>query len=450
MSTAASAGKQQGFWGIVIVTALMLFSMFFGAGNLIFPPMLGAESGDHFVSSLFGFLVTGVALPLLAIFALVMSGSDLHAIASKGGKVFAAFFPVLVYLAIGAFYAVPRTATVSYSMFIPPVFGFDSSTALIIYSAVFFIVSFLICIRPTGIVDALGKFLTPALVALLVLLVIVSFFKLHGTPGPATEEYAASPLATGFLQGYFTMDSLAGLAFGIILISSLKHKGLTPENGLMKGIISSALVAGGLLALIYVGLGWIGHLIEGGQEFTDGAALLASAAQQTLGGPGQFVLGLIVLLACLTTSVGLLSSTSEFFEVRFPALSYSRWLIIFTVVAFLVSILGLSTVLAIAGPILGFLYPAAITLIMLTIAEPLLSKPIAKVLNFTFKFALWVAVVWAALMTFNSVGWGSSAIEPLISWSPGSASDLGWVLPTVVAGVVGYVIDAVRGSAVTE
>lgn len=444
MSVIPPGTRKAGFGGIVVVTALMLFSIFFGAGNLIFPPMLGAQSGESFVPALIGFLVTGVLLPLLAIFALVRSGSDLSALASRGGKIFALIFPVLVYLAIGAFYAVPRTATVSYALFITPVFGIDSQIALIIYAVVFFAISLLICIKPSNIVDALGKYLTPALVFLLFLLVIVSFFKLHGTPAPAIDDYQGAPLVSGFLQGYFTMDSLAGLVFGIILISSLQYKGLTKENGLGKGILYSSLIAGSLLALIYIGLAWIGRSIENGQSYEDGAALLSSAAQQTLGTPGLVILGLIVVLACLTTAVGLLSSTSEFFERLFPKISYTRWLIIFTVVAFLVSIMGLATVLAIAGPILGFLYPIAITLIALTLLEPLVAKPLGKKLNYTFRFALTVATVWAALMTLNTVGWGSSVIAPLISWSPGHALDLGWVAPVAIAAVAGYVVDAVK------
>lgn len=446
MSVVPPSTTKAGFGGIVVVTALMLFSMFFGAGNLIFPPMLGAQSGENFAPALIGFLVTGVALPLLAIFALVRSGSDLTALASRGGKVFAFLFPVLVYLAIGAFYAVPRTATVSYAMFITPVFGIDSQLALVIYSLVFFAISLAICLNPSNIVDTLGKYLTPALVILLFLLVIVSFFKLHGTPAPAVEEYQGAPLVSGFLQGYFTMDSLAGLAFGIILISSLQFKGLTKENGLTKGITYSALIAGLLLALIYIGLAWIGHSIENGQGYEDGAALLSSAAQQTLGTPGLFILGLIVVLACLTTAVGLLSSTSEFFERLFPKITYRRWLIVFTLISFLVSIMGLATVLAIAGPILGFLYPSAITLIALTLLEPVLDKPLGKRLEYTFRFALVVSVICAALATLNSVGWGSSVIEPLIGWTPGHEFDLGWVVPTVAAAVIGYVMDAVKKS----
>lgn len=444
MSAVAATGKKAGFGGVVVVTALMLFSIFFGAGNLIFPPVLGAEAGDHFAPALIGFLATGVVLPLLAIFALVMSGSDLYSLAQRGGKIFALVFPCLIYLAIGAFYAVPRTATVSYSMFVTPVFGWTGQLSLIIFVLLFFALSYAICIKPTSIVDTLGKFLTPALVALLALLVIVSFFTLHGTPAPATEDYSNAALASGFLQGYFTMDSLAGLAFGIILVSSLKQKGLDKSNGLMKGIVLSAVISGVLLALVYIGLGWIGHSIENGQGFEDGATLLASAAQQTLGAPGQFILGLIVLLACLTTAVGLLSSTSEFFERLFPAVTYGRWLTIFTVVAFCVAIMGLKTVLAIAAPILGFLYPTAITLILLTLLEPVISKIVGKKLNYTFKFALFVSVIWAALMTFNSLKFGSSWIAPLIEWSPGYAHDLGWVVPTATAAVIGFVMDAVK------
>lgn len=452
MSTQAS--KKAGKGGAIVVTSLMLFSMFFGAGNLIFPPVLGASAGENFAPALIGFLITGVALPIMAIFALARTGSDIRSLAGRGGAVFGVVFPALVYLSIGAFYAVPRTATVSYTMFATPVFGVDSQLSLVIFALIFFAVSLAICLNPSSIVDALGKFLTPALVLLLALLVVLSLFTLTADPAPATEDYASAPFVGGFLQGYFTMDSLAGLAFGIILVSSLKHKGLERGKSLMSGVAFASLIAGLLLALVYLGLGWMGRSIENGQGYEDGAALLSDAAHQVLGQAGAWIFGLIVLLACLTTAVGLLSATSEFFSRMVPAMPYRLWLMIFTVIGFLISTLGLSSVLAIAAPILGFLYPPAITLIILSVLEPLLVKPLVsqavtpaemgRRLSLTFKLALFASVIWAALMTLNSLGWGSSVIEQLIGWSPWHALDLGWVVPTLVLAVLGYILDFTR------
>ncbi|MFK0728485.1 branched-chain amino acid transport system II carrier protein [Rothia sp. BD8] len=427
---------------VIVVAAMMLFSMFFGAGNLIFPPILGASSGESFVPAVLGFLSSGVLLPVLAVLAIAITGRDVQDLASRGGRVFGVIFPVLIYLSIGAFYALPRTATVSFSTTITPNFGWDSWGATALFSAVFFLITLALAFDPRNIVDALGKFLTPALIILLVIMVVLGIANLHSDPGAATEEYASHPYSAGFLEGYLTMDSLAALAFGIVVVSALRQKGVPTGPALVRGVSLSGIIAGALLAVVYVGLGVIGHRIPDAAGYPDGASLLSAAAAQTMGRPGAWVFGLIVLLACLTTSVGLLGATSEFFAKLVPAISYRWWAVIFTIIAFLVSTLGLSTVIAIAGPIVGFLYPAAITLIFLTLVEPLLRRR----LNLTYVFSLTVAIIWSALMSADSLGWVSSWIEPLIGWAPGYEQELGWFFPTLAAAIVGYIIDLSRGA----
>ena len=424
----------------LIVASMMLFSMFFGAGNLIFPPMLGAESGENFFIGMLGFLVTGVLLPVIAVVAIAITGHDVQDLAKKGGRIFGLAFPVVAYLSIGAFYALPRTAAVSFSTTITPNFGWDSTGAIALFSAVFFLISLALAFDPSGIVDRLGKFLTPALLILLVIMITAGIFGLDANHDRAVDKYQTHAFTSGFVDGYLTMDSIAALAFGIVIVSSLRYKGV--ENGpkLVRGVSFSGIAAGALLAAVYVGLGMLGQRVDGAQGYPDGASMLADAAAQSLGRPGAVVFGLIVLLACLTTAVGLLGATSEFFEKLIPAVSYRKWLVIFTIISFLVSTMGLTSVLAVAGPVIGFIYPAAITLIILTLAEPLIRRK----LDMTFKLALAVAVIWSAATTLVGLGWGAEAISPLISWAPGSEQQLGWVLPAVVAGLIGLAIDIFR------
>lgn len=441
--TAVPKTNQQGVKApvqTIIVAAMMLFSMFFGAGNLIFPPLLGAASGENFSPAVLGFLATGVLLPVLGVLAIAITGRGMGDLASRGGKFFGIIFPILVYLSIGAFYALPRTATVSFSTAITPVFGWDSWGAGALFSAAFFGVTLALAYNPSGIVDRLGKYLTPALIALLLLLITLSMFMLNAPAQPATEEYAEHAFSTGFINGYMTMDSLAALAFGIVLVSALKYKGLKPGAELVRGVSISGIIAGILLGAVYVGLAFIGRRIPARQSFADGAALLSEAARQTMGAPGAVIFGLIVLLACLTTSVGLLGATSEYFAELTPRISYRAWTLIFAVIAFGVSTLGLEAVLKVAAPIIGFLYPAAIVLILLTLLEPVLRVR----MHFTFIFSLTLALMWAALMTFSSLGWGAQIIEPLISWAPGAAQGLGWFVPTLALGVLGFVLDLAR------
>ncbi|MCT1368092.1 MULTISPECIES: branched-chain amino acid transport system II carrier protein [Kocuria] len=441
MAHTAQEPKSKSGW-VIAIAAMMLFSMFFGAGNLIIPPIVGVESGEHFVPAIIGFISTGVLLPVLAVIAVAITGNDVQDLARRGGRIFGLIFPILAYLSIGAFYALPRTATVSFSSAVTPVFGWESTGAAAGFSAVFFIVAFLMCLDPNGLVDKLGKYLTPALLILLAVLIILGIFTIDHHTGQASGDYATHAGPAGFVNGYLTMDSIAALAFGILVVSALRHKGLPAGPKLVRGVGLSAIIAGAFLGLIYLGLGYIGNFIPNGAGYQDGAALLADAASQTMGTPGTVVFGLIVLLACLSTAVGLLGATSEYFNKLVPKVSYRAWLVIFCLISFAVSTTGLETVLAIAGPIVGFLYPPAITLILLTLIEPLIRRR----LHWSYILALTVATLWAALMTLSSLNVGTDLITTLIGWSPGHAQDLGWFVPTVVAAVIGVVMDLAGGA----
>ncbi|MEZ2120801.1 branched-chain amino acid transport system II carrier protein [Corynebacterium sp. CCM 9203] len=423
----------------IAVASLMLFSMFFGAGNLIFPPMLGAESGQGFPFAIAGFLAAGVLLPVLSVIAVAITGDDIYDLAQRGGRMFGLLFPVLVYLAIGAFYALPRTAVVSFSTAVTPLTGFDSTAAAAAFSAVFFAISLALAFDPSGLVDKLGKYLTPMLLILLIALVTLSVLTLRSSPTPAIEKYAGHPLSAGLIEGYLTMDSLAALAFGIMVISSLRYKGVPSGPKLVRSVGTAAISAGALLGVIYIGLGIVGRRIPDALNYEDGATLLSHAAQSTMGFAGMVVFGLIVFLACLSTAAGLIGATSEFFHRIMPGISYRAWAILFAVISLAVSTLGLETVLAIAAPIIGFLYPAAITLVSLTLIEPVFRRK----LHYTFLFSLAVAVFWAALMTVSSIGWATTVVDPLIDWAPMHGQKLGWVVPTLIAIIAGYTADLI-------
>ncbi len=425
---------------LLIVTAFMLFSMFFGAGNLIFPAMLGVEAGTSFTPAILGFLATSVVLPVLAIIAIAISGRNVRDLANRGGAVFGLVFSVLAYLSIGAFYALPRTGAVSYSTAIQPLTGWNSLTSSAIFNAIFFGIALALAYKPGKIVDNLGKYLTPLLLILLVVLVALSLTTFHGEALAPTEKYASTPATTGLLEGYLTMDSIAALAFGIVVISALRYKGVREGTPLVRGTILAGLGAGGLLAAIYIGLGLIGHTIPDPASYTDGAGLLSDAARLTMGTPGQVLFGAIVLLACMTTAVGLIAATSEFFEFLMPGVRYHVWAVIFSVMSFGMATMGLETVLTVAAPIITFIYPPAITLILLTLVEPLLRRRVHLVR--TFLIAIWVSVVWSALTTLADLG--VAGVSPLVSWAPLSDQSLGWVLPTLAGTIVGVVLDLAK------
>ncbi|WKD60650.1 Branched-chain amino acid transport system 2 carrier protein [Corynebacterium ciconiae DSM 44920] len=418
---------------------LMLFSMFFGAGNLIFPPILGAQAGTHFVPAILGFLAAGVALPVVSMIAVVLSGEDVLDLSRQAGRFFGVVFPVLIYLSIGAFYAVPRTAVVSYSTAFSPVFGVDSQASTVAFCAVYFLVVWLMCYRETGLIDRIGKWLTPVLLVLLALMVLMALRQLEPTGAAAAEKFAEHPGPTGLIEGYLTMDSVAALAFGIVVISALREKGIGAGGGmgLRRAAIIAAIGAGALLGAVYIALGLVGRVVPHPEQYEDGAAILTDIAYATMGQPGRVLFGSVVLLACIGTAAGLIGSTSGFFHRLLPAVSYQQWVLVFTLVSFAVSTVGLQSVLAIAGPIIGFLYPPAITLVAITLLAPLWQRR----LYYTFRLGVWGAVVWSLLASLSSVGVASARIESLIGWSPMHEQQLGWLLPVIGLIVVGLILD---------
>ena len=383
----------------VFFCGLMLFSMFFGAGNTILPPMLGIEAGESFWPAILGFLTAGVLLPVAAIIAIAVSGRDLRQLANRGGVAFGTVFSVMVYLAIGAFYALPRTGAVSFDTAISHTWDVDSLPARLAFNAVFFGIALLLCWNPSRVLDALGRFLTPILVALLALLIVLSFANWQRSPGPGMD----APFTSGLMEGYLTMDSLGALAYGIVMI--------------------------------YLGLAFVGQLLPDAQTYDSGAAVLNDAARLTMGPIGQAVFALIISLACLTTAIGLINATGEFFHQLVPGLSYHAWASIFTVAAVLMASMGLETVMAIAAPVVEFLYPPAITLIALTILEYVL--PTRHTFHHTLRIPLWTATVVSAVL-----------VAGLGDWLPLADAEIGWVIPTVIAAAAGWFVD--RAGAVKE
>ena len=413
--------------------ALMLFSMFFGAGNLIFPPMLGANAGDNFVPAVTGFLISGVALPVLAIIAIALSGQDIRALAARAGTVFTIVFSIAIYLSIGTFFGIPRTGAVSFSTAVSPVTGWESTLASVGFNLVFFAVATWLALNPSGLVDRLGKVLTPALLSLLVVLIVLSLFQLHNPGTAPTQEYAASPFPAGLMEGYFTMDSLAALAFGILVISAIKEQKIANP---LPGTTMAALGAGALLGTIYLGLAIMGSRIPEGQSYKDGATLLSHASLQVLGFPGQVVLGGVVLLACLTTAVGLLAATSEFFNYLAPKISYRTWLMTFAVVSFGIASGGLEAVISIATPIIVFIYPVAMTVIIVTLIGAVV-KPILP-LYWGFAIPAWGVFLW-------------SVVDKIVTWQSGAPislplfnADFTWLAPAIAGLAVGASIDFFR------
>ena len=432
--------------GTILPTGLMLFALFFGAGNLIFPPLLGAASGRSFIPVMVGFIATGVLMPLITVVAVSTSGEGILGLARRVGPRFGLVMPLAVYLAIGPLYAIARVTTVAYELATRPILELwdfhDSRLALLVHVTVFMGVAFGIARSPSRLADRVGRWLTPALLALLALLCGVTVLMAPGVEREAIEPYASAPLTTGLTQGYLTMDVLAASVFGIVVITSLRERGLTSSKGLVRGTILSGCIAAALLGLVYIGLAVLGTRTSG--EITtdtkDGTELLRNAASSTLGTSGVVIFAAIVILACLTTAVGLLASWAGYAYTAWPSVSFNRQLAACAIVSFTLANLGLSAILKIAGPLLNLLYPFAIALVAVTLVDALAPGR----LRAAYQWCVITAGAFGSVSAITAAGWeGPSGLLARTGlWNDST----GWIPPALIALGIGIVLDIRSGA----
>lgn len=441
-SGAAQPGAARSGAADVVVTGLTLFALFFGAGNLIFPPVLGASAGHHLASVVAGFCLTGVLMPLVAVVAVSTSGEGILGLARRVGPRFGLLMPAAVYLSIGPLYAVPRVATVSYELATRPVLalvGLPTGRAtLAAHAAVFIGVSLWLGLHPTRMVERVGRLLTPALLVLLAVLCAVVVITRPVLDRPAQPGYDQAPFTTGLTQGYLTMDVLAATVFGIVVIQSLRSRGRSTTSSVVRGTLGAGVLAAVLLAAVYVGLAVLGARTPA-DDVTDGTALLRTAAADALGPAGVLVVAGIVLLACLTTATGLLSSFAAYAHTALPAVSTRAWLAGSAVVALALANLGLTAVLAVIAPLTLLLYPLAITLVVATFVDAVAPGH----LRWAYVWPVTVAGLGGLVSAASACG--LDAVSQWLARTGAWNDSTGWMVPTLVALVAGCVADAVAG-----
>ncbi len=354
--------------------ASMLFGMFFGAGNLIFPVHMGQMAGANAWPAVIGFLVTGVGLPLLGVAALGISrSSGLFELGSRIGRPYSMFFTCLLYLTIGPFFAIPRCATTSFTVGLEQALpqGGNAALYLLIFSVLFFALALFFSLRPGKILVWVGKVLNPTFLLFLGILIVVAMCSPSAAVRSVVPEgaYASQPFFTGFLEGYNTMDALASLAFGIVVVQVIRGLGVTEPDAVAGSTVRAGIFSCLLMAVIYVAVTIVGVQSRGLFETSaNGGIALAQIAQHYLGGAGLLILAATVTLACLKTSVGLITSCAETFAELFPkGPSYRVWAVLFSLISLLFANFGLSSIIRYSVPVLMFLYPLAITLIALSL-----------------------------------------------------------------------------------
>ncbi len=419
------------------LVSLMLFSLFFGAGNLIFPPFLGQSAGSSTWISMLGFFITAVGFPILGVIAVSKSGG-LRNLASRVNSGFAAVFTVLIYLSIGPCLGIPRAGSLPFEMAVTPFLtntNINMNLARFIYTLVFFLIAYWLCLSPSKLVDRIGKFLTPTLLTLIALVFITSIFKPLGGYGMPTGEYASSPFVKGFLEGYLTMDTIAALNFGIVISFAIKSKGVTEEKSVISCSIIAGIIAGLLLIIVYSMLCHLGA--ASGARFgstENGAQTLNNVMTYLFGGPGAILLAVIFTVACLTTCVGLITSCSEYFATLTTKITYKNWVRILTLSSMILANMGLNKILSVSVPVLNAIYPISIMLILLAIFDRFF-KGNTMVYVFTILFTGVISIVDA----LSQAGLNIEFLVNIFSKLPLYSQGLGWIVPAITGIILGII-----------
>lgn len=404
----------------VFIFGLAIFAMFFGAGNLIFPPEIGMISGEEWMKAALGFFMTGIALPVCGLIAFSQAGNTDNFAVKVSGRFNTLYFMLLI-IAIGPMLGIPRTGATVYEMGVVPNFG---EVNPLVVSSLYFLVVLLLVIRPNKLIDTIGKYLTPIILAILAAIIAKGVAFKIGVPGEKLIE--GSTFSYGFLGGYQTMDAITSVLLGTIVIKGLRESGYTDKKIQRSMIMKSGLVAGAGMALVYGGLLYLGSMVDGRGAALSRSVLTMHLAVATLGGLGRVALGLCVTVACLTTSIALVAITSDFFSKEFK-LSYRLTAIVICGFSALLAASGVGFIVSIAVPILTLLYPVTIVLITLNILRVEEGLIFRVCVGTTLLLSL-----GELLNSYTSVG----ALEEVFDRIPLSSYGFAWLLPTVSAAII--------------
>lgn len=417
----------------VVVVGFALFAMFFGAGNLIFPPFLGVTTGESWLIGFLGFVLSDVGLAILAILAAAKCNGEINKILEKAGDKLSVVLGCAIMICLGPLLAIPRTAATTFEMGAQPIFG-DISPVLV--SVIFFVLTFVLTIKPSKVVDIIGQFLTP------VLLIGLCFLIAKGIISPIGEINETSMIenvfSNGVGQGYQTMDAIGAVALSTVIISTITQKGYKDPLKKQQIALKSGLVAGIGLCIVYGGLTYLGATISMKYINVDindisKTSLMVELTQILLGDVGKVLLSIIVSLACLTTSIGLTSAVAHYFnDLTNNKLKYEVLVTVICIFSAVVSNFGVNDIIKFSGPILDMIYPATIVLVILTLFSDFIKN------DNVYKFATYTAIIISVMTVVNNLGIANLSF---VTKLPFSSLGFNWVVPVVLAGFVGNFIN---------
>ena len=420
--------QQKGNFKDVIVFGFALFAMFFGAGNLIFPPYLGIITGPEWLTAFGGFTFADAGLALLAVMATAKYDGDVIALFRRAGGKLAIVLGCADILCIGPFLAIPRTGATTYEMGIMPLLG--DAIPIAVFAAIFFIFTYILTIKPSKVVDIVGRVLTPALLIALAVIIVKGVIS---PLGPIVEEpMIQGVVGEGIAQGYQTMDAFAAIALASVLIVSLNEKGYNTVSDKLKAIMKSGVLACVGLALVYGGLCFLGATVSTmyGVDAQQ-SQVIVNITEGLLGQTGKVILAVCVALACLTTSIGLTSATGQFFEkLSGGKLKYKTVVLAVCIFSACMASIGVGGIIKVASPVLSIVYPPTIVLVILAFFTEKIQN------DNVYKFAVYTSLIVSILTVIQSYG----VAMPFLDYLPLKEFGFNWVVPVLIAGVIGHFV----------
>lgn len=409
----------------ILLTGFALFAMLFGAGNLIFPPMLGYETSSSWLLTMLAFIITGVGFPFLGILSVSIAGNGIKDFANRVSPIFSTIFAILSILAIGPMLAIPRTGATAYEItFLYN--GMESPIYKYIYLICYFGIVILFSLRANRVIERVGKILTPILLILLFLIIVKGIFFTNLAVKPDIYPHA---FKRGFLEGYQTMDTIASIAYAGIILKAIKSGRNLTHKQEFSFLIKSGLVAIISLALIYSGFALVGAKMHSVLATDDKIELLVKTTSYLLGNYGIFVLAICVAGACLTTAIGLVATVGEFFS-SITSFKYENIVIFTVIISFLLSILGVESIINISIPILVFIYPVMISLILLNLFGKFVKN------DYVYKGVVLFTGIIGLIESLEALGIKNYYTKSVLEILPFSDYGLTWLFP----GIIGYIL----------
>lgn len=424
----------------LLMIGLMVFSVFFGAGNLIFPPIIGKQAGTSVFTTMFFFSITAIIFPILGVVAVAKS-DGLRNLANRVDPIFSIIFTIAAYLAIGPALAMPRAGTLPFEIAISPYIPANVPKGLIlfIYTTVFFGVVYWLSLSPNKLLERISKITSPIFLVLILMLFVGTFLKPMGGYMPPEPLYAKNMGLQGFLDGYLTLDALAGLNYGLVVVYVIKQKNVLEESKIAKIVISTGIFAGILLFVVYMMLAHVGaSSISKFPNTSNGAEILADVMKYLYGNFGAVLLACMFTVACLNIGVGLTTSLSQYFHSMVKRVPYKVWATIWVIWSYMLANLGLNKIMAYSVPVLLAIYPASLVLIVLALIDKYI-----KGSSTVYRFVIYPTVVISIIHTLDKINIEIPLASSLVKKLPLQSADLGWLSAAGICFVIGFIISKV-------